>query len=81
MGSDRESNTTANSDGKDGVLPEAPQNLFQLSQVVHLAMRARCIGEPLVDYSKSIIMTLEDYISAMEAKATKNEVVAKEHED
>lgn len=56
---------------------EASHALFQLLQVVYSARRHR-EGEPLFDYNTSIIKTSKDNIAAMEAKATRREVVAKE---
>ena len=37
-------------------------------------------SEPLIDYTKSIIMTTDDYIRAMEEKAACKDIVEKEKE-
>ena len=37
--------------------------------------------QPLIDYSKSILMTSYDYIAAMTAKASRKEAVAREREE
>lgn len=75
-----DSDATINSDGEDDA-PPLPQNFFELPQLVRSVRRAQCDGEPLIDYSKSIIMTSEEYISTMEAKASRKEAVAKEREE
>ena len=56
-------------------------NLFPLPQVQRLLRRRAQEGEPLIDYSKSILMTSEDYITTMAAKAARKETVAKEREE
>ena len=57
------------------------RNFFPLLQVQRPPQRQAQEGEPLIDYSKSILMTSEDYIAAMAAKASRKEVVAKEWEE
>ena len=57
------------------------RNLFPLPQVQRPPRRQAQEGEPLIDYSKSILMTSEDYIAAMVAKAARKEAVAKEREE
>ena len=37
--------------------------------------------QPLIDYSKSILMTSNEYIAAMTAKASRKEAVAREREE
>jgi len=59
----------------------ARRNLFPLSQIQQLHHKQKPHGEPLIDYSESIIMILEDYIATMMAKATRKEVSAKEREE
>jgi len=79
-GSDQASNGSTESDGE--VTETGTQRkLFPLPQVECLPRRQTQRIEPLVDYSKSIIMTLEDYISAMTAKAERKESVAREREE
>ena len=56
-----------------------PRNLFPLPHLQR-SRRTRAQGEPLIDYSKSILMTSEEYIAAMEEKVAKREAVAKERE-
>jgi hypothetical protein len=51
-------------------------NFFQLLHVP-VALRKQNRAEPLVDYTKSIIMIGNDYIRAMEEKASRKEVVEK----
>ena len=57
------------------------RNLFPLPQVERPARRVSREGEPLIDYSKSIIMTSDDYIAAVMAKAARKEVVVREWEE
>ena len=68
-----------NSDEEEA--PPLPPNFFELPQLVRSVRRARRDGEPLIDYSKSIIMTSEEYISTMAAKAARKEAVANEREE
>jgi len=56
-----------------------PPNLFQLPEVAGPAERRRR-SDPLIDYSKSIIMTSEDYLRAMEDKARLKEDTQKARE-
>jgi hypothetical protein len=54
-------------------------HFLQLPEVrVHTARRSST--EPLVDYSKSIILTGDEYIKAMEEKAARKELHEKEKE-
>ena len=57
------------------------RNLFPLPQVQRPGRRVSRGGEPLIDYSKSIIMTSDDYIAVVTAKAVRKEVVAREREE
>jgi hypothetical protein len=57
------------------------RRLLELPRIGPTPKRARRTDEPLIDYSKSIILTREDYISMMEEKARKKELAKKERED
>ena len=57
------------------------RNLFPLPRVERRARRASQASEPLVDYSRSILMTSDEYIAAMIAKAARKEAIAKEREE
>jgi hypothetical protein len=54
-------------------------HFLQLPEV-QVCPRRSTTCEPLVDYSKSIIMTGDDYIKAMEEKAVRKELVEKDKE-
>ena len=57
--------------------PNSLSHLLQLPEIlINPARNTRT--EPLVDYTKSIIMTGDDYIKAMEEKATRKESMEKE---
>ena len=72
-----DSGTESNGDGVDS---SVRRNLFSLPQVESRGCRAIQV-EPLVDCSRSIIMTFDEYLAAMTAKAAKKEAVAKECEE
>lgn len=55
-------------------LPEL-LNLFELPLIIHLVERHWHGNVPLIDKSGSILMTSDNYIKTMEAKATPKEVV------
>ena len=57
------------------------RNLFPLPQVERPSHRVSRKREPLINYSKLIIMTSDDYIAAVMAKATRKEVVARERKE
>ena len=80
LGSDGDGHAAQDSEEDIGSAATA-RNLFALPQIVRRTPRARRMEEPLVDYSKSIIMTSQDYIDAMEAKAARKLAVAKEREE
>lgn len=61
-------------------LPALP-NLFELPRVIRPARRQRHRNEPLIDYSSSILMTSDEYIETMEAKAARKEAVLQEKEE
>lgn len=70
--SDWEGGNTSDAGGRD---------LFPLPQVQRPLRKKTTSGEPLIDYSRSIIMTSDDYIAAVTAKAARKEVVAREREE
>ena len=76
-----DSNGNSSSDSEGGPSTMVQRNLFPLPRVQCRARRTSQASEPLIDYSKSILMTSEEYISAMTAKAAQKEVVAKEREE
>lgn len=55
--------------------------MFELPQVVRPIRRIWHGREPLIDYSKLIILASEDYILVMEAKIARLIVVVREHEE
>jgi hypothetical protein len=61
--------------GASGPIP----NFFQLPSLP-FGPHKRRRHEPVVDYSKSIIMTNKEYVKAMEVKAHQKEEAAKEKE-
>jgi hypothetical protein len=63
----------------DDSSPNSLSHLLQLREVLVNPARNTRI-EPLVDYTKSIIITRDDYIKAMEEKATCKESMEKEKE-
>jgi len=72
----------SDSEGEGGNTSDAPfRDLFLVPQVQRSLRKKIALGEPLIDYSKSIIMTSDDYIAAVTTKATKKEVVAREREE
>ena len=74
--------SSENTDSEEEVTETtARRNLFPLPQVQRPPQKQAQEGEPLIDYSKSILMTSEDYIAAMATKAARKEVVAKEQEE
>ena len=79
-GSEQPSLDTIDSEEEVTDIPSC-RNLFPLPQVQRPPQRRAQEGEPLIDYSKSILMTSEDYIVAMAAKATRKQTVAKEREE
>jgi hypothetical protein len=60
-------------------LPSSLSHLLQLPKIVVTPTR-RSKTKPLVDYTKSIIMTGDDYIKAMEEKSAQKESFVKEKE-
>ena len=65
----------------DGVDPNATLRLtsiLALPQTVSIPRRNR--GTPFIDYSKSIIMTSDEYIAALEQKQERREEVSREKE-
>ena len=58
----------------------AIENFLQLPEVPVQPRRRRSLEEPLVDYSKSILLTSETYMEAMELKAERKEKARKEAE-
>ena len=84
VGSDRPASELTDSEagseletGSNGIR----RNLFPLPEVQCSGRRVSRGGEPLIDYSKSIIMTSDDYIAAVTAKAQRKDFVAREHEE
>ena len=71
----------SNSDSEGGPSTMVQQNLFPLPRIERHARRASQTSEPLIDYSKSILMTSDEYIAAMTTKAAWKEAVAKEREE
>jgi len=71
-------------DSTDSEVEEASastqRNLFPLPQVPLPTRRNSTTQEPLIDYRNSILMTSEEYISAVQAKAAKKAAVAQERE-
>jgi hypothetical protein len=65
--------------GSCSTLPSFISRFLQLPEV-QVPPSRRTTLEPLVDYTKSIIMTGDDYIKAMEEKAARNEQVEKDKE-
>jgi hypothetical protein len=59
--------------------PTSLSHLLQLPEILVPPAR-RSSTEPVVDYSKSIIMTGDDYIKAMEEKAAQKESIEKDKE-
>ena len=79
-GSDGPCSGSTDSEGEATPTPSR-RSLFELLQVERPHPRRRQEGEPLIDYSKSILMTSDVYIAAMAAKVAKKESVAKEQEE
>ena len=73
-----DSNSSSEPDGEDS---STRRNLFALPQVQSRGCRGSQVEQLLIDYSKSILMTSEEYITAMTAKASRKEVVAREREE
>ena len=76
-----DSNGDSSSDSEGGPSTMVQRNLFPLPRVECHARRASQTAEPLIDYSESILMTSDEYIAAMIAKAARKEAVAKEREE
>ena len=84
MGND--SPASESTDSEAGSEPETGsnatrRNLFPLPEVQRPRSRVSCGGEPLIDYIKSIIMTSDDYIAAVTAKAQRKDDAARECEE
>ena len=77
------SNSTDTEAGSEGETTNnaTRRNLFPLPQVERCSRKVSRERKPLINYSKSIIMTSDDYIAAVTAKATKKEAVAREREE
>ena len=75
-----DSSKSSDSEG-EGPPTSTVRNLFPLPQVQRPTRRQAQAGEPLVDYSKSILMTSEEYIAAMTGKATRKAEVVREREE
>ena len=73
-----DSNTESEPDGKE---TNTRRNLFSLPQVQSRGHRGSQVEQTLIDYSKSILMTSDEYIATMTAKATRKEAVAREQEE
>ena len=72
VGSDSPEGESTNSEASSELETEntgTRQNLFPLPEVQHPGRRVSCGGELPIDYSKSIIMTSNDYIAVVTAKA------------
>jgi hypothetical protein len=65
--------------GRNVSPPTSLSHLLQLPEIVVTPAR-RSRTEPLVDYTKSIIMTGDDYIKAMEEKSARKESIEKDKE-
>ena len=76
-----DSNGNSSTESEEGPRTMVQRNLFPLLRIECRARRASQTSEPLIDYSKSILMTSDEYIAAITAKAARKEVVAKEREE
>ena len=70
-----DSNTSSEPDGEES---NTRRNLFSLPQVQSRGCRGLQVEQLLIDYSKSILITSDEYIVAMTTKATRKEAVARE---
>ena len=73
-----DSNTHSEPNGEE---TNTQRNLFSLPQVQSRGHRGSQVEQPLIDYLKSILMTSNEYIAAMTAKATRKKAVAREREE